>query len=62
MRAYLAILSAEGCELVLHGVFFYSGEIVSSSIGVTIKPKSIYLSNGKIQDFNTGHFTINLSA
>jgi hypothetical protein len=32
------------------------------TIRVVIKPKSIFLSHGNIQDFNTGHFTINLWA
>jgi hypothetical protein len=37
VMAFLAILSAKGCELVLHRVFSYPVEIFSSSIQVTIK-------------------------
>jgi hypothetical protein len=61
VRAFLAILYAMGCELVLHRVLSYPVEIFRISIRVNIKPKSIFLSGGSIQDFNTGHF-ITLSA
>jgi hypothetical protein len=37
VRACLAILSAKGCELVLHRVFSYPVEIFRISILVTIK-------------------------
>jgi hypothetical protein len=62
VRAYLDILSAKGCELVLNRVFSYPVEIFSSSIWVTVKPQSIFLSCWNIQDFNMGQFNINLLA
>jgi hypothetical protein len=55
VKEFLAFLSAKGCALVLHRVFSYPVEIFSSSIWVTIKPQSIFLSPGNVQDFNTGH-------
>jgi hypothetical protein len=36
VRAFSAILSAKGCDSILHRVFSYPVEIFSSSIGVTI--------------------------
>jgi hypothetical protein len=61
VRAFSAILSAKGCELVLSRVFSCPLEIFSSSIWVTIKPKYFHVSEN-IQDFNTGNFIINLLA
>jgi hypothetical protein len=50
MRTYLAILNAKGCALVLHRVFSYAEEIFRSSIPVTNKPWSIFLSCGMIKE------------
>jgi hypothetical protein len=53
------IFFSEFCKVRKFQKFIFI--IISSSTCVTIKPYSIFLSRGNIQDFITGHFTINLS-